>query len=199
MSQTRQNRKELIISIPVITENIREFTFQKGEYNVKNVTHTIFNFVNDSVSSFGFDKAEYFKVYFGELIKNSYDAYAQSCLKKDSYLVLKIVVSLNESRELIIKIKDNGPGFQNQSKSVFFQPKRADYMKKGDDYLGGRRIGLEQFINCVNYLDGNVNLKNRKEKGCAVYCMFKLPNTNSESDNLEYENTNISSAKPHTR
>ena len=168
-------REVLCITIPV-TENMRnvsDFTNQ-FEYYYRRVADTIGDFIDKSCMKLGFtsyDKKS--QAWIGELVANSYDAYAAHYLEQGSSLKLKVVIQSNE-KFTVIKFKDNASGFIGYPKSASLNNELicSIISEKSSEYLGGAGLGLSCHIQCVRKAGGIVQLKNRKKEGASIYSIF---------------------------
>ena len=180
-------KEELIIRIPVTSEDVAAFTKPKlGEYSSTETARKIFTFIHASLARHFVEGISFTENQVRELVRNSYDAYAAAGLKKGEHLELKVVIGKKiEDDYIVIKIKDNGTGFKSQPKSHFFTRELpvtgvhdanhefAD--KKNGKYLGGVQRGLYSLAEKAKKLKGaSFKLKNRKEKGCTVYSIFSV-------------------------
>ena len=164
------------ISIPVTTINPKEFTTRKSSdpYHpvdiAEQIAANIADFFNTNTSlkiPIGFDN------WVGEIVENSYDAYAKKGLIIGQSLLLKIVIKKSD-KNLIVSIKDNAGGFSDKVPGQQFGIDDIKSEGKEDSfYIGGVGIGL---TNLNTYLlKHNIQLffKNRgKENGTTVSMFF---------------------------
>lgn len=171
------NRKELTLEIPVNSTRIDEFCKRNDEFNYSKIAYKIFHFLDLELPVI---YPEFLKsnrqVEFRcirELVKNSYDSYALGGLHLNQSLILKVVIQKRKDG-VIVKIKDNGSGFLERDGADLFSTTEVICQKKESDsgLLGGQQCGLRLFEKHLNYLGGQLFLKNRKHEGAAIYMVF---------------------------
>ncbi|MBL7563826.1 ATP-binding protein [Legionella bononiensis] len=164
------------IFIPVTTINAKEFTTRKSSdpYHPVDIAEQIAAKITDYFNAHtslkipkGFDN------WLGELVENSYDAFAKRGLTIGHSLLFKIVIKKSDSN-LIVSIKDNAGGFCDKVPGQHFGIEDIQSEGKEEHYfIGGVGIGL---TNLNTYLlKHNIQLffKNRgKENGTTVSMFF---------------------------
>ncbi|MBA3661937.1 MAG: ATP-binding protein [Gammaproteobacteria bacterium] len=178
------HRKKLTISIPVESTDRYEFCRRSGEDDFWDNCEQLSEFISIALMEKGICTPRGSRQFpdkdFKEIIKNCYDAFASRDLKLGDKMLLTVVIQ-EKSDEIVIKIKDNGPGFIEQPKNIFFNLETIKPQIKNSygvchrGFFGGKGIGLRQFTREIQDLGGHVKFKNRKEVGATVFMFFKIP------------------------
>lgn len=107
-----------------------------------------------------------------ELLENSYDSYAKRGLVKGQSLEIELIVKETHTG-ITIQIKDNGSGFANQEKGIFFSGATVSPEKKDrDNFFGGEGIGLKMLQKTFEAKGINLFFKNRKKIGATAQIEF---------------------------
>lgn len=165
-------RIECSFIIPVLptTTTIKTFCQRGDQYHSMIIAEKISCLVNHT----GLFTNKINLLFFKELVKNAYDAYAISGLSIGESLNIKVIIEKN-NHQVCIKIKDNGGGFIDHQKGACFTRSEIRFQNKGYDlgFTGGQRVGLKVFENNIKAYHGSVYYKNRKNKGATVTLFFK--------------------------
>ncbi len=167
-------RNELLIQIPVLSLEPKEFTLdRKDEFNFLIITEKIYLFLQSEHMKLGIPNKMVDMANLCEIVKNAYDAYVSNGLKLNEFLKLKVVIK-KENNMITIKLKDNGTGFEGYSKGEPIDLAKINYQMKTNKVFGGKKIGIGMFSEKVRDLNGSLTLKNRKEQGASISVEFRL-------------------------
>jgi two-component system sensor histidine kinase/response regulator len=81
-----------------------------------------------------------------------------------------IITALADINNVILKIKDEGPGFSSNAQSKLFELFTADNL---DYRTHGFGIGLATAKHIVELMGGNISIKNNEIKGASVSMLFR--------------------------
>ncbi|MBI2785607.1 MAG: hypothetical protein HYX60_04575 [Legionella longbeachae] len=147
----RKNQEDAIkvfeqsICIPVITDNATKFTIRdkNDPFHPIDIAEKIANLITTYFHKYGSIKLpNSFDDWVGELVENSYDAFAKQGLVVGKSLMFKIVIKQVES-DYIVSIKDNAGGFSDKLSGQCFSLDEIKPEKKEESYfIGGAGIGL---------------------------------------------------------
>lgn len=177
-------RKEIVVDVPVTTTDVNDFLNAPNHDWVK-TSIKIYDFIYDDIKKVidkhGFKPIEDNDIRFcvTEIIQNAYDAYAMDGLKHDEKLIIKTVVQ-EKNDKIFIKIKNNGPWFSELPKSEPYSISKIEYStskkrEQGLGFLGGCGRGLRKAEKILNYYDGRLFVKNKKNGGVAIYMELPMP------------------------
>lgn len=168
-------KDELIIKIPVLTENVNDFTVNRNDqFTYSKVTDLISSFLIRNFIKLGIIHQIIAKDELREIVKNAYDSYILNTLTPGKHLAIKVMIEKNHEK-INIKIKDNGSGFKDYSKGVYLDYDKIHYQNKYQTKgsFGGAGLGLGMFSNNAKKMNAIVTLKNRKEAGATICMAFK--------------------------
>jgi len=156
-------------TIPVNTPNFYDFCKGIDHLEIKGV---IDSFVSKKLAEYGV-KQNIERYDIGEMVKNSCDSFVS---KRSVEIGTNLEILVNIKREndaVIVKFKDNGKGLDTPGK--FFKVSdivNQSWSSKTYKFFGGNKIGLEQMNRSIERQGGTMQLKKRKNGGCAVYVKF---------------------------
>lgn len=161
-------RKVMIVNIPIKSDSLSDF---KASYYSEH-TANIINFIKETLyGNFKIKINEKFDFDFSEIIQNSYDSYAEAGLVPGNEFILKIVIK-EKDQKIIVNFMDNGSGFDNNLKQIYFKRTDFKYKNKNHDLFGGIGLGLAYLEIDVTKNNASLFFKNRKQGGATVSIQF---------------------------
>jgi len=166
-------REKFLLEIPIVSDSISDFI---SHFLWSEVTKAII-FIETTLSRHFNIKAEMdFSFIESEIIKNAFDSYAQAetGLIPGKTFKLEIVIK-EKNQKIMINTKDNGRGFDNQPKGLYFKREDVKFKTKAENLLGGVQLGLK--LSERNLLRNKASLffKNRKNGGATVSIQLNVP------------------------